>query len=140
MAKDVGAVKYLECSALTQRGLKTVFDEAIRAVLCPPPKPRKSRHCKMFWMLKKSNYEKSNFEFWKSKNLVIKMKKKKKYPRCALRRKKKIKQSLLREKKWKKKNRKFQKQEPHNNYEKKKKSKSVHPPRKTKQKNLLTNR
>lgn len=48
MAKDVGAVKYLECSALTQRGLKTVFDEAIRAVLCPPPKPRKSRHCKMF--------------------------------------------------------------------------------------------
>ena len=42
MAKDVGAVKYLECSALTQKGLKTVFDEAIRAVLCPVPMIQKN--------------------------------------------------------------------------------------------------
>lgn len=38
MSRDIGAVKYLECSALTQNGLKNIFDEAIRAVLSPPQK------------------------------------------------------------------------------------------------------
>lgn len=45
MAKEVGATKYLECSALTQKGLKTVFDEAIRAVLCPIKPPNRKRKC-----------------------------------------------------------------------------------------------
>ncbi|CAH1766977.1 9406_t:CDS:2 [Entrophospora sp. SA101] len=45
MAKDIAAVRYLECSALTQKGLKNVFDEAIRAVLCPAPIQRRKKNC-----------------------------------------------------------------------------------------------
>ena len=41
-ARDIGAVEYLECSALEQKGLKDVFDQAIRTVL-DPPKPTKER-------------------------------------------------------------------------------------------------
>ncbi|PIK37718.1 hypothetical protein BSL78_25453 [Apostichopus japonicus] len=45
LSKEIGAVKYAECSALTQQGMKTVFDEAIRAVIAPRPKPKRRRRC-----------------------------------------------------------------------------------------------
>ncbi len=51
LGRELGALAYIECSALTQTGLKTVFDAAIRAVLAPGggggkrPQPRPARKC-----------------------------------------------------------------------------------------------
>lgn len=44
MAKKIGAVKYMECSAMTSQGLKAVFDEAIHIALFPQP-VKKQRKC-----------------------------------------------------------------------------------------------
>lgn len=38
----IGAQCYLECSALTQKGLKAVFDEAILTIFHPK---KKKKHC-----------------------------------------------------------------------------------------------
>ena len=47
MAKNIGAVKYLECSSLTTKGVKMVFDQAVRVVSSPSPPKRR----KMCWIL-----------------------------------------------------------------------------------------
>ena len=43
MAKKLGAVTFMECSALTQKGLKAIFDEAIRVGLQRQPERRKAK-------------------------------------------------------------------------------------------------
>uniref|UniRef100_A0A2K5I950 Cell division control protein 42 homolog n=1 Tax=Colobus angolensis palliatus TaxID=336983 RepID=A0A2K5I950_COLAP len=44
LACDLKAVRYVECSALTQKGLKNVLDKAILAAL-EPPEPKKNHGC-----------------------------------------------------------------------------------------------
>lgn len=45
MRKKIGSVVYRECSALTQNGLKDIFDEAIKVVLFPETQKKKTSKC-----------------------------------------------------------------------------------------------
>ncbi|KAB0375013.1 hypothetical protein FD755_013505, partial [Muntiacus reevesi] len=45
LAKAIGAQCYLECSALTQKGLKAVFDEAILTIFHPKKKKKRCSQC-----------------------------------------------------------------------------------------------
>ncbi|RXN16317.1 rho-related GTP-binding [Labeo rohita] len=46
LAREIGAQCYLECSALTQKGLKTVFDEAILTIFSPKKQKRGCAACR----------------------------------------------------------------------------------------------
>lgn len=47
LAKEIGAEMYLECSALSQKGLKDAFDEVVKTVVCTPHKKKKQRALKL---------------------------------------------------------------------------------------------
>ena len=40
-SKDIGAKRYVECSAKTQKGVPAVFEEAVRVAMKPPPRRRR---------------------------------------------------------------------------------------------------
>jgi len=45
LANDIKADGFVECSALTQEGVRTVFDQAIRCVIKPKKQRRKLKGC-----------------------------------------------------------------------------------------------
>jgi Ras-related C3 botulinum toxin substrate 1 len=47
LRKQIKAIKYVECSAKTGSGVKTVFDESIRAVLFSRPAPKEKKGCSL---------------------------------------------------------------------------------------------
>ncbi|RUS77922.1 hypothetical protein EGW08_014318 [Elysia chlorotica] len=46
IAKSIKAIKYIECSALTQENLQEVFDEVVRANLHRPVRKRAKKTCR----------------------------------------------------------------------------------------------
>lgn len=78
LAKDLGAVAYLECSAATQVGVKEIFDFAIRAVLEPAKEDTKvveSGNVNNSGINKPSNSQSNNINNVQRKRRVKKAKK-----------------------------------------------------------------
>ncbi|KAJ6251071.1 hypothetical protein M0813_15893 [Anaeramoeba flamelloides] len=48
LGEEIGAYKYIECSSLTQKNLKAVFDYSIQAVINPQDKKNKKKKKKKF--------------------------------------------------------------------------------------------
>jgi len=46
LGQEIGAYKYVECSSLRQEGVKTVFEEALRAILTLPKKSGRNASAK----------------------------------------------------------------------------------------------
>uniref|UniRef100_A0A0D9VF97 Rac-like GTP-binding protein 7 n=1 Tax=Leersia perrieri TaxID=77586 RepID=A0A0D9VF97_9ORYZ len=52
LKRMIGAAAYIECSSKTQQNVKSVFDSAIKVVLCPPkPKKKNTRKQRSCWIL-----------------------------------------------------------------------------------------
>ena len=47
LSEQVGADKYMECSAMTQENVSKVFEEAVRLVLWPAKKKKSKADCKV---------------------------------------------------------------------------------------------
>ncbi|CAK8673480.1 ras-related protein Rac1-like isoform X2 [Clavelina lepadiformis] len=48
LSKEIGASRYMECSARTMEGVNDVFIEAIKIVLKPLVTPKRKRQCQLF--------------------------------------------------------------------------------------------
>ena len=68
MARKIGALKYIECSALKQRGYIEVLNEAVRAVIAKSTKKGKAK-CVILWKTRERDRNKIKFDTARNQNL-----------------------------------------------------------------------